>query len=58
MKPKTKKALSGLIAVVAVSITFFTFGCSSSQLWAILVAILLLSGKEIEELRRLTNGKK
>ena len=53
MKPKTKKALSGLVAVVAVSTTFFVFDCSSSELWAILAAILLLSGKELEEFRRL-----
>jgi hypothetical protein len=57
VKAKTKKAMSGLVAVVAVSVAFFSFGCSSSELWAILAAILLLSGKELEEFRRLKDGK-
>ena len=56
MKPKTKKALSGMIAVTAVSIAFFVFGCNSTEIWAVLAAILLLAGKELEEFRRF--GKK
>jgi len=57
VKPETKKALSGLVAVVVVSVAFFSFGCSDGGLWAVLASILLLSGKEIEELRRLKNGE-
>ena len=53
MEPKTIKAITGTLAVVVVSLAFFQFSCSSSELWAILAAILVLSGKELAEFREL-----
>ena len=54
MEAKTVKAITGTVAVVVVSLAFFQFSCSSSELWAILAAILVLSGKELAEFRELT----
>lgn len=56
MKPETTKALVGVGSVAAVSIAFFVFGCGTTDLWFALGAILLLSGKELEEFRRLKSG--
>jgi len=57
MKPETKKALIGMGSVAVVSVSFFAFGCKTTDLWFALGAILLLGGKELEELRRLKKRK-
>ena len=57
MKPETKKALIGMGSVAAVSVAFFVYGCNTTDLWFALGAILLLAGKELEELRRLKSQK-
>lgn len=56
MRPETKKALVGIGSVSTVSVAFFIFGCDTTDLWFVLGAILLLSGKELEEFRRLKQG--
>lgn len=53
MKTETTKALVGIGSVALVSVAFFAFGNHTTDLWFILGAILLLSGKELEEFRRL-----
>jgi hypothetical protein len=53
MKTETVKAMVGIGSVALVSVAFFAFGNHTTDLWFILGAILLLSGKELEEFRRL-----
>jgi hypothetical protein len=53
VKTETTKALVGIGSVALVSVAFFAFGNHTTDLWFILGAILLLSGKELEEFRRL-----
>jgi len=57
MKTETVKALVGIGSVAVVSVAFFVFGCGTTDLWFALGAILLLSGKELEEFRRLKSGE-
>jgi hypothetical protein len=57
MKPETKKVLAAMVALTVVSSMFFVFGCNGTSLTFPLGAILILAGKELEELRRLKRQK-
>jgi len=58
MKIKTVKAVAGIGSVALVSTAFFVYGNHTLDLWFILGAILLLSGKELEEFRKLRQAGK
>jgi uncharacterized membrane protein len=58
MNLKTVKGVVGTASVALVSVAFFVYGNHTTDLWFILGAILLLSGKELEEFRRLRNAGK
>jgi hypothetical protein len=53
MNLKKVKAVVGIGSVALVSVSFFIYGNHTTDLWFILGAILLLSGKELEEFRKL-----
>jgi uncharacterized membrane protein len=58
MNLKTVKGVVGTASVALVSVAFFVYGNHTTDLWFILGAILLLSGKELEEFRRLRSAGK
>jgi uncharacterized membrane protein len=53
MNLKTVKAVTGIGSAALVSTAFFVYGNHTTDLWFVLGAILLLSGKELEEFRKL-----
>ena len=57
MKPTTIKAIAAILTVGFIAGVYFIWGCEQGDVWSMLVAVVVLAGKEVGELQMIKNGQ-
>ena len=57
MKATTIKAIAAILTVGFIAGVHFVWGCEQGDVWSMLVAVIVLAGKEVGELRMIKNGQ-